>query len=159
MLVGGLLARTSKRIPRDPNTLKLEELIRIIKVVSYIPVRRFPPFRNAGLFSPEYSYLAYIYKSFRAKIKIDFFVKKLNLKDVFIEIKTEPFGTILYKKRIKGRNVKSGYQKDILNISRELPLNKATLRNLIKNFFSKEELDKNRLLHDVTVFLQSKSIL
>lgn len=55
MLVGGLLARMSRRIPHDPNTLKLTELIRTIKVFSYIPVRRFPPFRNAGLFSPEYS--------------------------------------------------------------------------------------------------------
>ena len=42
-------------IPRDPNTLKLTELIRAIKEVSYIPVRRFPPFRNAGLFFLEYS--------------------------------------------------------------------------------------------------------
>ena len=42
-------------IPRDPNTLKLTELIRAIKEVSYIPVRRFPPFRNAGLFFSEYS--------------------------------------------------------------------------------------------------------
>ena len=33
----------------------MTELIRAIKGVSYIPVRRFPPFRNAGLFFSEYS--------------------------------------------------------------------------------------------------------
>jgi len=55
MLVCGLLARMSRRIPRDSNTLKLSNLIRTIKVVSHVPFRRFPPFRNAGLFSPEYS--------------------------------------------------------------------------------------------------------
>ncbi len=107
----------------------------------------------------ENVYLAYNYKYSGTKIKIDFFVKKLNLKDVYIEIKAVPFGTILYKDRIKGRKVKSGNQKDILNISREFPLNTIRLRYLIKFFFSKEELDENRLLHDVTVSLQSKSIL
>lgn len=54
----------SRRIPRDSNTLKLAELIRTIKVVSYIPVKRFPPFWNVGLFSPEYSTLKYNLKSF-----------------------------------------------------------------------------------------------
>lgn len=117
--------------------------------------------KNASLLGSEREnvYLAYNYKYSGTKIKIDFFVKKLNLKDVYIEIKAVPFGTILYKDRIKGRKVKSGNQKDILNISREFPLNTIRLRNLIKFFFSKEELDENRLLHDVTVSLQSKSIL
>ena len=90
---------------------------------------------------------------------MDFYVKKLNLKDVYIEIKAVSFGSILYKSRIKGYKVKSDNQKDVFNILRELPLNIKTLRNLIKSLFFKKELDENQLILDVVNFLKSKSIV
>lgn len=107
----------------------------------------------------ENVYLSYIYASSVEKIKMDFYVKKLNLKDVYIEIKAVSFGSILYKSRIKGYKVKSDNQKDVFNILRELPLNIKTLRNLIKSLFFKKELDENRLILDVVNFLKSKSIV
>ena len=54
--------------------------MRAIKAVSYIPVRRFSPFRNAGLFSSEYSYMTYEYEIHEREEKV-----KLEMVDAMFE--------------------------------------------------------------------------